>query len=120
MGLVLPERAIDESAHAEGVRRELHVGHESARAEIRRPGNAGNDALVVARWTGVDRSERPGGKILSPSGCEELSVRITEETFRESALPFGAARSCEKHCPRKAECKRRGPHRCRPRRFERS
>ena len=59
--LVLPECAADEGAHAEGLRRELLVGHESARPEVRRRDHAGDDALAVARRAGFDRSERHGG-----------------------------------------------------------
>ena len=48
----------DESADAKGLRRELYVGHESARTKIRRCDYAGNDALVMARCDqSLDRCE---------------------------------------------------------------
>ena len=74
-GLVLPERAADEGPHAEGVRRELLVGHEQPRAEVRRGDPAGDDAVAVARRSGVHRPERHGGAGVQPAGCgEELEA----------------------------------------------
>ena len=69
--LVLPERAADEGAHAEGLRRELLVGHEPARAEVRRRDPAGDDALAVAGRPGVHRPEGHGGAQLPPARGEE-------------------------------------------------
>ena len=72
-GLVLPERAADEGPHAEGVRRELLVGDEQARAEVRRGDPAGDDAVAVAGRAGVHRPERHGGAGLPPAGGEEAA-----------------------------------------------
>ena len=59
-----PERPADESAHREGLRRELHLGHEHARTKNGRSDSPGNDALAVARSPGLDRPERHGGEIV--------------------------------------------------------
>ncbi len=75
---------------AEGLRRELHVGHESARAEIRRRDHARDDALAVARRPGFNRSERQNGARLPPAGgygFEAVSFRIS------SIVDFGASNS---------------------------
>ena len=69
--LVLPERPADEGAHAEGLRRELLVGHEPPRPEVRRRDPAGDDALAVARRPGFHRPERHGGAQFPPAGGEE-------------------------------------------------
>src|SRR5258708_39262566 len=47
------------------------MGNEPARAEVRRRDHAGNDALVVARWTSVHRPERHGRAGIPPAGREE-------------------------------------------------
>ena len=70
-GLVLPERAADEGADAEGVRRELLVGDEQPRAEVRRGDPAGDDAVAVAGRAGVHRPEGQGGAGVPPAGREE-------------------------------------------------
>ena len=57
---------------AEGIRRELLVGHESARAEVQRHDPAGDDAMAVARRPGFDRPERHGGAQFSPAGGQEI------------------------------------------------
>ena len=45
---------------AKGLRRQLFMGHEQSRPEIRRRDPAGNDALAVARRSGV---HRPNDKV---------------------------------------------------------
>ena len=59
--LVLSERPADEGADAEGLRRQLRVGHEQPRPEVRRGDPAGDDALALARRAGLHRPERRGG-----------------------------------------------------------
>src|ERR1022692_1526603 len=68
--LVLPERPPHESAHAEGLRRELLVEHEPSRAEVRRHDPARDDALAVARRPRLDRCQRHGGAQLPPARAE--------------------------------------------------
>jgi enterochelin esterase family protein len=58
--LVLPERAADAGAHRKRLRPELHVGHEHARPAYGRTHSARDDALALARPSGLDRSERRG------------------------------------------------------------
>src|SRR5262249_52112957 len=70
-GLVLPERAADEGADAEGVRRELRLGDERARAEVRRGGPAGHDAVAVAGRAGVHRPEGHGRAGVPAAGRQE-------------------------------------------------
>ena len=66
-GLVLPERAADEGPHAEGIRRELLVGDEQSRAEVRRGDPAGDDAVAVAGRAGVHRPEGRGRAGVPPA-----------------------------------------------------
>ena len=72
-GLVLPERAADEGPHAEGVRRELLVGDEQSRAEVRRGDPAGDDAVALAGRSGIHRPEgrRWSGRSASRSRRKE-------------------------------------------------
>ena len=53
-GLVPSECAVDEGPVAEGVRRELYLGHELTRSKIWRRHYAGYDAMALARWPGID------------------------------------------------------------------
>lgn len=56
--LVLPKRPPDAGAHGERLRGQLRVGHRQPRAETRRRDFPRDDAMVVARPAGFDRSER--------------------------------------------------------------
>ena len=56
--LVPPERPPDAGADREGLRRELRLGHQHARPAHGRPDAARDDALALARPSGVDRRER--------------------------------------------------------------
>jgi enterochelin esterase-like enzyme len=78
--LVFPERPADEGADRERLRRELLMGDESPRPEIRRRDPARNDALAVARRPGLHRPERYGGAQFSRAGeVREKKLMATDE-----------------------------------------
>src|SRR6185295_5633023 len=68
--LVLPERAADAGAHRQGLRRQLHVGHEHARAAHGRTDSARDDAMAVARSRRLDRRQRHDRAIVQRAEAE--------------------------------------------------
>src|SRR6202035_3328499 len=86
--LVLPECAADEGSHAEGLRRDLLVGRESARPKIRRSDHAGDDAMAVARRSRVDQSERHGRAGIPATGGEK---ELGSDMTRNSKAAIAAA-----------------------------
>ena len=62
------------------LRRQLFMGNEQPRAEIRRSDHAGDDALALARWSGVHRRDGPRRARVPPAGNEEELAWTGEES----------------------------------------
>ena len=68
-----------------GLRRELHLGHEHARPEDGRADPAGDDAVAVARPSGVDRPQRHGRAIVQRA--KEVTEGRLVTRIRETRRP---------------------------------
>ena len=101
--LVPAERSVEGCAGRERLRRRLSVGHRPSQPEARRVDPAGHDALVVARSSGVDRSQRRGrtvvqyaeeGGRVNPPHLRGLHDAITRRVSRRTLGGSHPARAC--------------------------
>ena len=82
----------------EGLRRQLLLGHEPARAEIRRGNPARDDALALARRPGFHRPERHGRALFPPAGRKEemrqalIKGAVTAGSWVLRSAPWSAGR----------------------------